>query len=69
MRFHDAPWYHLLTGADFEKDKLPDYINVSAIVDVVGTPCLFQGMLDDFFSSPDGQLDRLVLEKMCLAGR
>lgn len=64
VRFHDAPWYYLLTGADFRKGDLPDYINVSAIVNIAGTPFLFQGMLDDFFFSSDGQLDRLVLENV-----
>lgn len=64
VRFHDAPWYYLLTGADFRKADLPDYINVSAIVNIAGTPFLFQGMLDDFFFSSDGQLDRLVLENV-----
>lgn len=64
VRFHDAPWYYLLSGADFKEDELPDYINVSAIVDIAGTPYLFQGMLDDFFFASNGQLDRLVLENV-----
>lgn len=63
-RFHDAPWYYLLTGADFKNSELPDYINVSAVVNIAGTPYLFQGMLDDFFFSSDGQLDRLILENV-----
>lgn len=64
VRFNDAPWYYLLTGADFTKKTLPDYINVSAVVNIAGTPYLFQGMLDDFFFASDGQLDRLVLENV-----
>lgn len=63
VRF-DAPWYYLLTGADFERDRLPDYINVSAIVNIAGTPYLFQGVLADFFCASDGQLDRLILENV-----
>lgn len=62
VRFNDAPWYYLLTGADFAPDKLPDLIKVSAIVDVAGEPYLYQGFLDDFYFNPDGELDRLVLE-------
>ncbi|MDQ0086542.1 hypothetical protein J2W35_006925 [Variovorax boronicumulans] len=64
VRFHNAPWYYLLTGADFTKEELPDYINVSAIVNIAGAPYLYQGMLDDFFFASDGQLDRLILENV-----
>jgi len=63
VRFNDAPWYYLLTGADFPANELPDLIKVSAIVDVAGEPYLFQGFLDDFYFNPDGELDRLVLEE------
>ncbi|VWX58607.1 conserved membrane hypothetical protein [Burkholderiales bacterium 8X] len=61
-RFHDAPWYYLLTGADFRKEDLPDLIKVSAIVDVASTPYLFTGFLENFYFNPDGGLDRLVLQ-------
>lgn len=61
-RFHDAPWYYLLTGADFERAELPDLIKVAAIVDVAGQPVLYQGFLEDFYFTPDGALDRLVLQ-------
>ena len=61
-RFHEAPWYYLLTGADFKKDALPDYIRVSAVVEVAGQAVLCRGTLDDWFvNSDNGQLDRLVL--------
>lgn len=62
VRFNDAPWYYLLTGADFSEEDLPDLIKISAIVDVAGQPYLYQGFLDDFFFNPDGELDRLVLQ-------
>lgn len=61
FRFHDAPWYYLLTGADFEKDAQPDYIQIAAIVDAAGTPTLYVGVLTKFFFDPTGQLDRVVL--------
>ena len=64
FRFNDAPWYYLLTGADFEPDEEPDYIAVAAIVDVAGTAYLYVGILADFFFGPDGQLDRMVLESV-----
>jgi hypothetical protein len=62
FRFHEAPWYYLLTGADFKNPRDVDYIQISAVVDVAGEPVLFTGVLDDFFFTADGQLDRLVLE-------
>ena len=36
FRFHGAPWYYLLTGADFSKEEVPDLIVLTAIVDVAG---------------------------------
>jgi hypothetical protein len=61
-RFHQAPWYYLLTGADFEPDELPDYIRVTAVVDVGKGAVLYRGTLEEWFTNPDdGQLDRLVL--------
>lgn len=61
-RFNDAPWYYLLTGADFSQDKLPDLIKVAAIVDVAGVAVLYQGFLEDFYFKAEGGLDRLVLQ-------
>lgn len=62
FRFHDAPWYYLLTGADFAPEDEPDLIMVSAIVEVGKEPVLYVGVLDDFFFTSDGKLDRLVLQ-------
>lgn len=62
VRFHEAPWYYLLTGADYARDEVPDCIAISAIVDVAGQPMLYLGILDAFFFDDQGQLDRLVLE-------
>lgn len=64
LRFHQAPWYYLLTGADFEKDNEPDFISISAIVNVAGEPFLYNGVLDEFFVDSEGNLDRLVLEQV-----
>ncbi|MCE4555301.1 DUF6338 family protein [Roseateles cellulosilyticus] len=61
-RFHQAPWYYLLTGADFAADELPDYIRVTAVVDVGKGAVLYRGTLEEWFTNPDdGQLDRIVL--------
>ena len=62
FRFHQAPWYYLLTAADFERGEEPDYILIAAVIDVASRPFLYVGSLADFFFDPTGQLDRLVLE-------
>lgn len=62
FRFNDAPWYYLLTGADFDKDHKPDFIEATAIVNIAGEPYLFKGVLESFYFKSDGALDRLVLE-------
>jgi len=64
FRFHDAPWYYLLTGADFPEDQQPDLISISAIVEVAKEAVLYVGFLDDFYFDSDGQLDRLILQQV-----
>lgn len=64
FRFHDAPWYYLLTGADFKSGEEPDLIVISAIVEVAKEAVLYVGVLDDFYFDADGQLDRLILQKV-----
>lgn len=64
LRFHGAPWYYLLTGADFAPGEEPDCIVVSAIVNISGTPWIYMGILDDFFLDPEGRLDRMVLQEV-----
>jgi len=62
FRFHQAPWYYLLTGADFTPEDAPDFIVVSAIVEVGKEAVLYVGVLDEFYVDAEGQLDRLVLQ-------
>ena len=64
FRFNQAPWYYLLTGADFDKKSQPDLISVAAIVDAAGLATLYTGVLEDFFFDQDGALDRLVLSNV-----
>lgn len=64
LRLHDAPWYYLLTGADFPKADVPSMIKVSAIVEVAKEAVLYVGVLDEYFLGTDGQLDRLVLQNV-----
>ena len=62
FRFHEAPWYYLLTGADFSREEAPDLIVISAIVEVAKEAILYVGVLDEFFVDAEGNLDRLVLQ-------
>ena len=64
LRFNQAPWYYLLSGADFPRDKAPDLIAISALVDIAGAPFLFTGLLQNFYLNPEGQLDRVVLSQV-----
>lgn len=64
FRFSGAPWYYLFSGADFSEDEVPDFVSVSAIVNVAGEPHLYMGLLDDYFLNHDGELDRVVLQQV-----
>jgi hypothetical protein len=64
FRFHKAPWYYLLTGADFAADEAPDMILISAIVEVGKEAVLYVGVLDEFYVDSEGQLDRFVLQNV-----
>lgn len=62
FRFRRAPWYYLLSGADFAHDATPDLIFIAAVVDVSGESVLYLGSLVDYYCDAEGRLDRLVLE-------
>ncbi|HYG05358.1 MAG TPA: hypothetical protein VD865_02980 [Stenotrophomonas sp.] len=62
LRFRRAPWYYLLSGADFDADDVPDLISIAAVVDVSGEAVLYVGTLADYYFDAEGRLDRLVLE-------
>lgn len=64
FRFHNAPWYYLLTGADFAENEAPDLVLISAIVEVAKEAVLYVGVLDEFYVDSEGQLDRLVLQNV-----
>lgn len=64
FRFHDAPWYYLLSGVDFPEEEQPDLVFISAIVEVAKEAVLYVGVLDDFYFDSDGQLDRLILQNV-----
>lgn len=56
----NAPWYNLL----YARSKRADIVVIAAVVDVAGSPYLYMGTLVQFFVTPDGNLDRLVLENV-----
>ena len=64
FRFSGAPWYYLLSSADFHADDVPDFVSISAIVDVSGQPYLYIGLLEDYFLNQDGDLDRVILQQV-----
>lgn len=64
FRFSGAPWYYLLSGADFDAGHTPDFIAVSAVVNVAGAPYIYTGLLDEYFIDENGKLDRIVLQQV-----
>ncbi|HEU4622951.1 MAG TPA: hypothetical protein VFS42_12080 [Burkholderiaceae bacterium] len=64
FRFSGAPWYYLLSGADFAENERPDLILISAVVSIAGEIFLYTGVLDDYFLNQDGDLDRLILTQV-----
>lgn len=64
LRFNGAPWYYLLSGADFTEESRPDMIAISGIVDVAGAAYLYVGLLEDYFVDQEGNLDRLILSEV-----
>ncbi|WP_368639813.1 hypothetical protein ABRZ04_13655 [Castellaniella ginsengisoli] len=61
FRFKRAPWYYLLSGADFSKNKVPDFIQIAAVVCLGGQSYIYQGILEYYYPDEQGQLDRLVI--------
>jgi hypothetical protein len=52
LRFTQAPWYYLLSGADFSPGQKPDCIAISSVVNVSGKPYLYVGHLHEYFFGP-----------------
>ncbi|NLZ11089.1 MAG: hypothetical protein GX086_07135, partial [Alcaligenaceae bacterium] len=61
FRFRRAPWYYLLSGADFAKHETPDFIQIAAVVQLDGQSFIYQGILEHYYTDETGQLDRLVI--------
>lgn len=61
FRFSQAPWYYLLTASDLPEGEQPDLILASAIVEVGKDAYLYHGVVEYYYVTEEGQLDRLVL--------
>lgn len=61
FRFDDADWFYLFSGVDFKKGEKPDFISISAVVEVGKESYIYKGALDDYFTDSDGELTRIVL--------
>jgi len=61
FRFDDADWFYLFSGVDFKKHEKPDFISISAVVEVGKESYIYKGALDDYFTDSDGNLTRIVL--------
>ena len=55
----DTPWFYLFNG--YDEDEPPDGVYIAAVVDMDGGPYLYVGILQEYFFTENGELDRLVL--------
>lgn len=62
FKFHDAPWYYLLSGTDLKKEDCPDLIAIDTIIEVAGNAYMYSGILASYHLDSSGDLDRIVLE-------
>lgn len=62
FRFDNASWYYAFSPpVGTRTSKAPDYVAVTAIVDVAGQATLYIGRLHQYFVDGDGKLDRMIL--------
>lgn len=59
FRFDDADWYYLFSGVDLKGQ--PDFISLSAVVEVGKESFIYKGALEDYFTDSTGELTRLVI--------
>jgi len=55
----DTPWFYLFTG--YDEPETPDGVFVAAVVNIDGGPYLYVGVLNEYYFTETGDLDRLVL--------
>lgn len=61
FRFENANWYYLLSGIYDAEGGRPDFIQIAVVVPIGNECFLYTGILEDYFTDADGQLDRLVI--------
>lgn len=59
----EAPWYYLFSGLEHPNGKSIDAVVISAVVEFKEGSFLYTGVLFDYEVNPQGELDRLLLEK------
>lgn len=58
------PWYYELNGMVEKGSKIPDLIKITCMVDTKEHTYLYSGILVDFYYTPDGSLDRIILSNV-----
>src|ERR1700683_4054661 len=56
----DSTWYYLFKGYDWEDGK-PDFVQITATIEMGGKCYLYLGILEKFVLDSNGNIDRLVL--------
>jgi hypothetical protein len=56
----ENPWYYLFSGYDWEVGE-PDFIIITAAIELAGKGYLYNGYLENFYFDKNGELDRLEL--------
>jgi hypothetical protein len=59
----DTPWFYLLKGYNDEGDEA-DFVKLAVTVQQVEATYLYYGILEDFFLTESGNLDRIVLSSV-----
>ncbi|MGD9169607.1 MAG: hypothetical protein PVI97_06045 [Candidatus Thiodiazotropha sp.] len=59
----DTPWFYLLKGYNDEGDEA-DFVKLAVTVKQVEATYLYYGILEDFFLTESGNLDRIVLSSV-----
>jgi hypothetical protein len=59
----DTPWFYLFKGFNDEGDRA-DFVKLAVTVQQVEATYLYYGILEDFFLTDSGNLDRIVLSSV-----
>ncbi|MCG7964046.1 MAG: hypothetical protein N0E54_15205, partial [Candidatus Thiodiazotropha taylori] len=59
----DTPWFYLLKGFNDEGDEA-DFVKLAVTVKQVEATYLYYGILEDFYLTDSGNLDRIILSSV-----